>query len=308
MSADPTIGVVGLGRIGGAATRRLVDCGFRVVAHDLDPRAVDVVAEIGVFAAGTPADVADRSDIVLVSLPAPRISEAVICGEAGLLSAARSGMAIAELSTLSLASVQRLAGACTTAGVEFIDAPVMGSRERARSGELVIVVGGPQRSVEMCMPALKALGAKIHHMGESPGAGTVTKLINQLLVIVGLVSGFEAVALGGRAGAELGLDMERLHQVISEGTGSSMIWREPIATLLSGKKVGTTIEILHKDPTLVCELASQLDVDLPVLDAARHVVSDWRERGVGADDILEILEDIRQRYGLAPDSSGFAST
>src|SRR3984885_7849076 len=181
MTAERQVGFVGLGNMGGRMTRRLVAAGVRVVGYDTR---AGQAASVGAVAAKALGDVCDGTEVVLLSLPDSRAVESVVLGERpesdGLLSFARAGQVIIDLSTSAPSSTQRIHAALAERGIEYLDAGISGGAAAAEKGTLTIMVGGAAAALESVRWVLGPIASKISLMGDS-GAGHSTKLLNNFL-------------------------------------------------------------------------------------------------------------------------------
>ena len=210
----PSVGFIGLGRMGKPMALNLVAAGFQVVVHSRSPDPVAEVTSAGASAAANPGQVASSANIVCTCLPDEMASEAVYLGEDGLLSTAGPLSLLIETSTIGPALAKRIGEAAKAKGAGYLDAPVSGGVVRAVDASLTIMAGGEADDLERAMPVLQAMGAGIHHVG-ALGQGSAVKLINQLLVAVHTQAACEAMVLGMRAGA----DPTQLLEVLSSSGG-----------------------------------------------------------------------------------------
>ncbi|MGP3937125.1 NAD(P)-dependent oxidoreductase [Nonomuraea sp. KM88] len=208
------LGFVGLGVMGGPMCRNLVRrAGVPVTAFDLDAKALDAS---GADRAGSAAEVAERSDLVFLSLPGGPQVEAVVLNE--LLPRARAGQTIVDLSTSPVELAQRLAARLAEADVAFLDAPVARTRQAAVDGTLSITVGAPDAAAfARVEPYLRHLATEVRHCGP-PGAGALVKLVNNLVVFETVVALAEAVTLARRTGL---VDDATLFDALAAGSAAS---------------------------------------------------------------------------------------
>src|SRR5690606_35939074 len=194
------VGFVGLGQMGGPMSRRLLDAGHRLIVHDVRPEAVDALVAAGAEAAASPAEVAARAALVLVSLPTPEVVRAVVLGPDGLIQGGALRTYV-DLSTTGQAVAVEVAAALGERGIVTLDAPVSGGVRGAREGTLAVMAAGPTGEVERVRPLLEAFG-RVFHVGERPGLGQLMKLANNFLSATAIVATAEAVALGVKGGLD----------------------------------------------------------------------------------------------------------
>src|SRR5690606_7483836 len=189
------IGFVGLGRMGAPMAGRLVGHVYKLLVHDLSADAVAKLVAQGAEAAGSAAALGERCDIVFMSLPTPPIVRAAATD----IIAGGSPRMVCDLSTSGPALAQELHDLLTPKGIASFDAPVSGGIRGAEQGTLALMAGGPQAQWAELEPLLRHVG-KSFYMGETPGAGQVAKLANNLLSLAAIATTAEAMALSTKAG------------------------------------------------------------------------------------------------------------
>jgi 3-hydroxyisobutyrate dehydrogenase-like beta-hydroxyacid dehydrogenase len=292
------IGFVGLGQMGGPMTRRLSAAGHALVVHDVRTEAVEALVAAGAAVAGSPAEVAARAEVVLVSLPTPEVVRAVALGPDGLI----HGSAIktyVDLSTTGQAVAVEVAEALGKRGIVTLDAPVSGGVRGAVAGTLAVMVAGPAAELERVRPLLEVFG-RVFHVGDRPGLGQLMKLANNLLSATAIVATAEAIALGVKGG----LDPATMLEVINASTGRNTATEDKFPRqVLSGRyAAGFTTGLLTKDLGLCAAAAAVLGVPMPI---AAEVHAQWQRAvaELGADaDITRIVALIERAAGarIAP--------
>ena len=227
-----------------------------LVVHDLYPPAVGALVAKGAQAAGSAAALGQRCDIVFVSLPTPGIVREAVTEVA----AGGSPRIVCDLSTSGPALAQELHERLAPQGIASFDAPVSGGIRGAEQGTLAIMVGGPEALYPELEPLLQRLG-KPFYMGETPGAGQVMKLANNLLSLAAIATTAEAMTLGIKAG----LDPVRMIEVLNAGTGANSATRDkwPRAVLPRTFDFGFSAQLSLKDTRLALEEARAMGVPLP---------------------------------------------
>jgi hypothetical protein len=288
------IGFVGLGQMGGPMSRRLLAAGHRLVVHDARGEAMDALVAEGAEAAGSPAEVAARAEVVLVSLPTPQVVRAVALGPDGLI----HGGAIrtyVDLSTTGQAVAVEVAAALAERGIVTLDAPVSGGVRGAVAGTLAVMVAGPAAELQRVRGPLEVFG-RVFHVGERPGLGQLMKLANNFLSATAIVATAEAIVLGVKGG----LDPATMLAVINASTGRTTASEDKFPRqVLSGKyAAGFTTGLLTKDLGLCAAAAAALGVAMPV---AAEVYAQWQRAvaEVGADaDITRIVALVERAAGV----------
>ncbi len=208
-----TIGFIGLGRMGGPMTARLVNAGERVIGFDAAGTAARLPA--GAEGADSVAELAARTETVFLSLPDGPISEAV-CAQIAAAEP-RATRTVVNLSTVGVESAQRCERVLQPGGVGYLDAPVSGGVAGARNGTLSIMVGGDAARLESVQPLLAVLSKRTFHVGTETGQGQAMKLLNNYASAAALAATSEAVVFGVR----MGLDLVQMVEVLNASTGSS---------------------------------------------------------------------------------------
>src|SRR5688572_26214316 len=176
-----TVGVIGTGLLGGAIASRLLAAGHAVVGHDVRPERVAALETLGGKPADSPAAVARVADAVCTVLPSLAAVEDVILGATGLITVARPGQPVIQMSTISPTLTERLAAALAARGLAFLDCPVSGTSGMVARGDGIILVGGDRTLYDRWRPVLEDILPRAIFIGR-PGQAMVLKLIANLLV------------------------------------------------------------------------------------------------------------------------------
>ena len=198
------VAVIGVGIMGSAIARRLLECGHTVRVFDLDTAKVAALEPHGAHVAGTAAMAAAESDFVITSLNSAAVVERALFGETGVAAAepADSRRLLIDMSSIDPASTRRLAQLLRErTGMGFVDAPLSGGAPKALVGQLTVMAGGSEDDVARARAVMDSLCANYTRMGES-GAGQTTKLVNQLLCAIGFQAVAEAVRLAEAGGVD----------------------------------------------------------------------------------------------------------
>lgn len=289
------IGFIGLGRMGRPMAANLQRKGFQLTVFDLNETPMDILAQLGAAKAASVAEVVENADIVITMLPGSPEVEAVALGPGGILAHGQAGMLIMDMSTVDPASTDKLAAAAGEAGLSLVDAPVGRLASHADDGESLFMVGAADADYDRVRPLLEAMGTTIHHCG-APGTGIRTKLINNFLAIASCQMNAEALALASR----FGLDLATTLKVIHGTTATNGQLKINYATkVLSGDiEPGFTIDLAHKDLSLVLDAANAAKVPLPIGAAARESLSLARATDYHAKDFSALLDHWCERAGI----------
>ncbi len=282
-----TTGFIGLGRMGCPMASNLARKGFDLVVHDIVADRVDTLARLGAVPVASPAEVAAQAEVVITMLPGPASVREVITGQEGVLATARKGTIVMDMSTIDPETTDAMAELCKGRGLEFMDAPVGRLASHADAGESLFMVGGTSDNLERVRPLLEAMGTAIFHCGHC-GTGTRTKLVNNFISTASCQINAEALVLA----AAFGLDLDSTLDVIC-GTSAvngqiSSAW--PVKVLADDTSPGFTIDLAHKDLSLVVEAANATGVPMPMAAAAREAYSVARVRGFGGKDFSAMLD------------------
>jgi len=291
-----TIGFIGLGNMGRPMAANLVRKGEDVIVCDINPAPVRALADLGARAAATTADVAAASDVLFTMLPTTAVVADVIGGQHGVIAHARKGSVVVEMSTIDPLVTDRLAAEAAARGMGFADAPVGRLASHAERGESLFMVGASNETFARIKPLLEKMGTTIHHCGPA-GAGMRTKLVNNYLAIISCQLNAEAVALSQR----FGLDLARTLEVLSGTTATNgqlkIAW--PSKVLSGDTAPGFTIDLAHKDLTLIVEAANAVKVPVPIAAVAREAFSAARAGGHGAQDFSAMVDVLCDAAGIA---------
>ncbi|MCE9683761.1 NAD(P)-dependent oxidoreductase [Halomonas sp. M5N1S15] len=290
MSANTTIGFIGLGKMGAGFTTRLLDSGYGVVGYDIDDACCQAAKARGVEIAASPAKVAERADIIQVCVISTAAVEAVILGEGGIVEVDQGdGKTVVDHSTTELDTTKRLAETLAQRnGMQFVDAPVSGGPGAAAEGRLAIMAGGKQAAIDTIQPLMATLG-QFTRMGEV-GAGQATKLINQALVLSNYCVIAEACNLGNR----FGIDVSKIPEALSSGYAGSNLLNDLLPRMVEGdfEPRGYARQIL-KDLHMLQDAANGLNVAMPMAGTANALYSLLIAQGKGELDgaaIVSLLE------------------
>jgi len=259
MTADkPRIGFIGLGAMGHGMARNLVAKGFPLVVVGNRNRApIDDLVSRGATEAKSPAEAAERSDIVIVCVTETPVVEAIVYGDRGLMTAARSDLILIDCTTSEPVSTDRIIADCKARGLRFADAPLARSPKEAEEGKLNAMVGAAPDIFAKIEPVLKAFCENIFHVG-GPGAGHRTKLVYNFLTMgqAALIS--EALV----AAAKSGLDLDAFCKVVSAGGANSGIFQMLAPSALAGTYDGLKfgLDLARKDLRYYTRLTEHLSL------------------------------------------------
>jgi 2-hydroxy-3-oxopropionate reductase len=303
-SGTRTIGIIGLGIMGGPMAANLVRAGHQVIGYDTRPERLDRLGADGGRAADSVAAATD-ADVVITMLPdSPQVEE-VVLGPGGVLEHARPGLLVIDMSTIRPETSRRVAAEALARGARALDAPVSGGEQGAVDGKLSIMVGGAEADFADALPILEALGRTIVHVGPN-GAGQTVKAANQLVVggIYALVA--EAIVLLEASGVDPGGGLD----VLAGGLAGSRILELKRESMVARRFTpGFRIDLHHKDMGIALAAAREADVALPVTGLVAQLVAAARAQGYGALDhsaLLMVLENVSGRATTTRAATGRA--
>jgi 2-hydroxy-3-oxopropionate reductase len=285
------VGLIGLGIMGQPMVRNLMKAGFDVTVHSRTREKVEAMAKEGATAADNAAQIARDCQMVITMVSDSPDVELVAEGPNGIFEGATDGLVIADMSTISPAVTRRLAAKAKELGCSWLDAPVSGGQAGAIAGTMTIMVGGDDEAFQRALPVFQAMGKRITHMGPS-GDGQMTKLTNQIMVAINLLSVSEALVFAAKAG----LDLDKLLEALTGGAANS--W----ALEVLGRKMlkrdfapAFMVRLQQKDLRLVSEAAR--DMHVPVIGAGlvNQLLASLEAAGRGDDGtqaLLNVLESI----------------
>ncbi|MGE0226276.1 MAG: NAD(P)-dependent oxidoreductase [Acetobacteraceae bacterium] len=275
------VGFIGVGNMGGPMCRNIIgNTNHEVVVFDLNPAAVKECTDLGASAGGSVADVAKSCDVVITSLPIPRVVEEVTLGSGGIAENAKAGTVFIDLSTNSPATARRVHEGMAAKGIQMLEAPVSGGTARAKDGTIVIMVGGDAAVFEQQLPLLKSFSGEVVHVG-GIGMGSTAKLINNMLAFCNSAAAAEALMMGKRSG----IDLKKLDAVIRNASGMSNGYHNLSTKALKGEFQATfALDLAHKDLRLALEMADELGVPGMIAPQVMNLMRMARGMGLGGSD------------------------
>src|SRR5690625_86854 len=257
------VGFIGLGNMGLPMAKNLISAGFEVHCLDVKKDKENEVIEIGGKSGHTIPTLLKKVDIVLTSLPTPKVVESVYFGEEGLIDNSPENNILIDLSTISPELDNKIGETAKTKKVNYLGAPVSGSVSGAEAATLSIIVGGKEKTFNDAYPYLEAIGKNIFHVGEDYGIGTVVKLINKLLAGIHTQAAAEALSIAD----SVGLDHDIVHEILTKSTGQSAMLTRNYPNFISKneyEKGKFTNALLLKDVKLANDVSESYDNNLPI--------------------------------------------
>ncbi|HEY3917495.1 MAG TPA: NAD(P)-dependent oxidoreductase [Stellaceae bacterium] len=287
VESTTTVGIVGLGIMGGAIARNLLAAGMQVRGYDIDAARFDALRANGV-ATKSAGEAAQGADVVLTSLPSIKALDATVTS----LRAARArGLVVAELSTLPIEAKEKARAALASGGIVLLDCPLSGTGAQAVTRDLAVYASGERQAYDRAAPVFRGFARATHYLGAF-GNGSKMKFVANLLVAVHNVASAEAMVLGMKAG----LDPDTIVKVVASGAGTSRVF-ELRAPLMAKSDYAPTmkIDIWQKDMAIIADFAKSLGVPVPTFAASAPVYDAARAAGFGAEDTAAVAKVLAAR-------------
>jgi 3-hydroxyisobutyrate dehydrogenase-like beta-hydroxyacid dehydrogenase len=287
-----TVGIIGLGIMGGAFARNLAAAGWRVIGYDISAKARRQAASHGVEIAGSIAEVAARVPTVLTSLPKP---QALMDAAREIAKAKDKPKTIVEMSTFTISDKEKAARVLTKAGHTVLDTPVSGTGAQAAAGDLVFYASGDSRAVKRLKPMFEAFGRHVYDVGEF-GNGSKMKYVANLLVAIHNVASAEAMVLGMKAG----LKPQLIFDLIQSGAGNSRIFelRAPMMVKGNYKDPTMKISVWDKDMQVIGDYARKIRVPTPLFNATKPIYVKAEKSGFGAQDTAAVCAVLEKQANV----------
>ncbi len=296
MAEEVVVGFIGLGTMGGKMATNIQKAGYKVVVHDLHRQSASHHLQAGAEWADTPRAVAERSDVILTSLPEPADVERVALGADGLIEGIKKGGVYFDLSTNSLGVIKRIHDAFAAKGAHMLDAPVSGGPSGAASRKMAIWVGGNKASFDKYKAVLDAMGDRAAYIGEI-GTATVTKLVHNMSGYAITCALAETFTLGVKAG----MDPVALWEAVRQGVGGRRLTFDGLLEqFLPGKydPPNFTLKLATKDVALATNLGRELGVPMRICNLAYAEMIEACGRGWEGRDSRAVMLLQEERAGV----------
>lgn len=275
-------------------SQNLLKAGYPLTVYNRSKGAAEDLGAAGARVAGSPREVAAESDVVITMVTDTPDVEQVILGHDGVIEAAREGLVVIDMSTISPKTTRTIAARLSEHGAKMLDAPVSGGDKGAREGTLTIMVGGPEDAYNECLPVLQAIGRKITLMGGS-GSGQLTKLANQILVAGNMMGVCECLVFARKAG----LDQKRMIDSLSAGAASSWSLVNLGPRAVDGDFApGFKVKLLQKDLKLVLGSGNEMGLSLPATSLAHELYNSLEAAGGGEQGTQALIRVFQRLAGI----------
>ena len=287
MPAKPSIGFIGLGLMGQAFTKRLTASGYTVTGFDVVAEKIQQATKHGVIPASSSAQVTSNSDIVLMCVVSTDAVHEAVFGSGGVVESASADKLLVDHSTTVVERTKAMADELRErTGMGWVDAPVSGGPPAAEAGTLAIMAGGSEADITRVTPLMEVLASKFTHLG-SVGAGQVTKMVNQILVLNNYCVLAEALALAEAAG----IDASKIPEALASGHAGSNLLKAAFPRMIARdfEPAGYARQIL-KDLDMVHDIAKTLKVPTPMSSQAASLFRILVSKGHAEKDGIAVLK------------------
>ncbi|MRH42769.1 2-hydroxy-3-oxopropionate reductase [Aquibacillus halophilus] len=280
------IGFVGLGIMGKPMAGHLIKDGFETYLFDLNEKAVNELVDQGGHACSSNKEIAENCNVIFTMLPAAKHVSQVLFGDDGLAKNGQPNTIIVDMSSISPEDSKSFAARLQEYNMSFIDAPVSGGEPMAIEGKLSIMAGGSDEHYNQVLPLFESMGGNIVHVGDV-GAGSATKLANQIIVSINLAALSEASVFASKSG----IDLNKMYEAISGGLAGSAVMEAKMPQIIDRNfEPGGRIEINYKDLGNVQSSANAIGVPLPVTNLVKEIFSSEIANGNGMKDHSFIID------------------
>ncbi len=287
-----SVGVVGLGTMGGAYAKNLAAAGWQVKGFDISAQAKRAATRAGVEIAADVATLAAAVPTIITSLPSPAALDATV---AALTAAKLPPRVIIETSTFTLDDKERAQRALSKAGHVVLDCPVSGTGSQAAVKDIAVYASGDTRAIGKLRPLFADFSRVAFDVGPF-GNGSRMKYVANLLVTIHNVASAEAIVLGMKSG----LDPQMVYDLISAGVGKSRVFevRGPMMVKNDYKNVGMSVKLYHKDISVIGDHATKLGVPTPLFDASLPIYASAMSLGYGGQDTASVCAVLETMAGV----------
>jgi len=293
---DKTVGIVGLGIMGGAIARNLIDRGWHVIGFDIDPARRAEFAQAKLTFASNVVQLTRQAPLVMTSLPAPAAVNEVANA---IASSGQSPRIVIELSTLSLADKLHFKATLEKAGHIALDCPLSGTGAQAKARDLVVYASGDSNAIARCMDLFADFAKQSADLG-TYGNGSRMKFIANHLVAINNVATAEAMLLAERSG----LDPKMVVDMVGPGAGGSRMFQMRAPMMVEGVYAPATMRVStwKKDMAIIAEFADDVGCATPLFTLTQPVYEEALTMGLGDQDTASVFEVLKKTIVKTPRS------
>jgi L-threonate 2-dehydrogenase len=287
--------VIGLGSMGLGMAQSIIKGGIQTHGFDVNSGALAALAKKGGNAASSGREAATQSDILAVVVVNAAQTHAVLFGENGAASAMKPGGVVISCATMAPDDARKLARDAEALGLLYLDAPMSGGAAKAAIGQLTFMASGTAQAFERAKPVLDLVAGKVYNLGDAAGVGASFKMVNQLLAGVHIAAACEAVTFAKR----LGLDLNKVYEVITASAGNSWMFENRVPHILEGDySPRSAISIFTKDLGIVSDMGRKEKFPLQVAATALQMFLMTAAAGMESDDDASVARMIALITGL----------
>jgi 3-hydroxyisobutyrate dehydrogenase len=288
LSSEPvSIAVIGLGAMGFGMAYSIRRAGHLPFVFDVRREVAENFAKEGGVACSTLAELGSKADVIVSVVVNAAQTESVLFGADGVAASMKHGSVFVMCSTVDPNWSVALEGRLNAMGIHYIDAPISGGAAKAASGQMTMMTAGKPEAYAIAEPFLNAMAAKVYKLGDSAGAGSKVKIINQLLAGVHIAAAAEAMALGLREG----VDAAALYEVITNSAGNSWMFENRMAHVLAADYTPlSAVDIFVKDLGIVLDMARASKFPLPLSSTAHQMFMQASTAGFAKEDDSAVIK------------------
>lgn len=287
--------VIGLGSMGFGVATSLLKKGFKTCGYDISAEATARFVAAGGKGAASPAEAAAGADVVVTVVVNGAQTEQVLFGKGGAAQSMSKAGTILSFATMPPLTAEELAQRAGGLGLNYIDGPISGGAKRAAAGELTIMASGRPEAFNHVRPVLDAIAMTVYELGDRPGIGSSFKIVNQLLAGVHIAAACEAITFA----KALGLDIDKVYEVITASAGNSWMFENRVPHILQGDySPQSAVDIFTKDLGIVSDLGRGMKFPLPITSTALQMFIMTAAAGMGRDDDASVARLIAKVTGI----------
>ncbi len=282
-----SIAVIGLGAMGSGMAQSVRRAGHVPFVFDVRRDVAENFAKDGGVACGTLAELGSKADVIVSVVVNAAQTESVLFGADGVAATMKRGSVFVMCSTVDPNWSVALEGKLNAMGIHYIDAPISGGAAKAASAQMTMMTAGKPEAYAIAEPFLNAMAAKVYKLGDTAGAGSKVKIINQLLAGVHIAAAAEAMALGLREG----VDASALFEVITNSAGNSWMFENRMAHVLAADYTPlSAVDIFVKDLGIVLDMARASKFPLPLSSTAHQMFMQASTAGFAREDDSAVIK------------------
>lgn len=293
-AAEPTIGVIGLGIMGGAFAGHFAAAGVSTYGYDVIAERVRELEPSGMKPGSSPGAIAAQADIVITSLPSVKAFEAALFAKDGLIAGAHDGLVVVETSTFPLEAKESARARLLEKGIAMLDAPVSGTGPQAQAKDILVLASGERAQFERVRVSLSHFARLVRYVGEF-GAGSKIKYVANLLITIHTLATAEALVLGQKAG----IDPAALVEILTDSAATSRMLevRGPAMAANTYTKPMIKVEVFQKDLDIITAFAREVRCPVPLFSASIPLYTAAAGQGMGGYDIAAVVSVLRHMAG-----------